>query len=79
MKSPLITGFVANIDADTCHRDPDAAFRDGILTPLMAVPPPSHNLFILVDSVDESYLQVLNYKLRLDVHVVWFEQGLKKL
>ena len=61
MKSPLITGFVANIDADVCRRDPDAAFRDGILTPLMAVPPPSHNLFILVDSVDESYLQVSCY------------------
>jgi len=58
MKSPLITGFMANIDAGVCHRDPDAAFRDGILTPLMAVPPPSHNLLILVDSVDESYMQV---------------------
>jgi len=61
MKSPLITGFVANIDAEVCRRDPDAAFRDGILTPLMTVPPPSHNLFILVDSVDESYLQVFYY------------------
>ena len=59
MKSPLIPGFTANIDADVCRRDPDVAFRDGILTPLMAVPPPPHNLFILVDSVDESYLQVL--------------------
>jgi len=58
MKSPLITGFTANLDAEMCHRDPDAAFREGILTPLMAVAPPSHNLFILVDSVDESYLQV---------------------
>lgn len=59
MKSPLVTGFVSNIDADLCRRDPDTAFRDGILTPLMTVPPPAHNLFILVDSVDESYLQVL--------------------
>jgi len=67
MKSPLITGFVANIDANVCQRDPDAAFRDGILTPLLALPPPAHNLFILVDSVDESYLQVLCYKLLLDV------------
>jgi len=58
MKSALVTGFVANIDSDLCRRDPDAAFRDGILTPLMAVPPPAHNLFILVDSVDETYLQV---------------------
>jgi len=75
MKSPLITGFVTNIDADVCRRDPDAAFRDGILTPLMSVPPPSHNLFILVDSVDESYLQVLYYTTSccLDVRAVWFE------
>ncbi|XP_078683671.1 uncharacterized protein LOC144917458 [Branchiostoma floridae x Branchiostoma belcheri] len=35
---------------------PDEAFKRGVLLPLLGINPPTHNCFILVDSVDESYL-----------------------
>ena len=65
-KSPLIKGFEEKLqdpsvqdalDPLQCEQNPDEALRKGVLLPLLAITPPSHNLFIMVDSVDESYLQ----------------------
>lgn len=65
-KSSLISGYVDQIREPTaqglfdplqCDADPDEVFRGAVLIPLCGVPPPAENLFILVDSLDESYLQ----------------------
>ncbi len=52
----------AALDPIQCERNPDEAFRKGVLMPLAAVVPPQQNLFILVDSIDESYLQSISEK-----------------
>lgn len=65
-KSSLIQGYEdqlqdpavqAVLDPAQCEQNPDEALKRGVLLPLAALPPPGQNLFILVDSVDESYLQ----------------------
>jgi hypothetical protein len=45
------------LEAGECERSPDEAFKQAFLLPLQACSPPTQNLFILVDSIDESYLQ----------------------
>lgn len=40
-----------------CEIDPDEVFRAAVMVPLSSISPPSESLFILVDSLDESYLQ----------------------
>ena len=50
------------LDPVRCEVDPDEAFRCGILQPLSSISPPSETLFILVDSLDACYLQILNEK-----------------
>lgn len=65
-KSSLVHGFreliedaaiQAVLDPTACERDPDAALRAGVLVPLSSIAPPPENLFVIVDSVDESYQQ----------------------
>ncbi|KAL8617064.1 hypothetical protein ACOMHN_014235 [Nucella lapillus] len=48
------------LDPSECERNPDEAFKQAFLLPLQSSPPPAHNLMILVDSIDESYLQSVN-------------------
>ncbi|KAK7503877.1 hypothetical protein BaRGS_00005000, partial [Batillaria attramentaria] len=43
-----------------CERNPDEAFKQAFLLPLQAADPPAHNLMVVVDSIDESYLQSIN-------------------
>ncbi|XP_033631859.1 ankyrin repeat domain-containing protein 50-like [Asterias rubens] len=45
----------AVLEPAACERNPDEAFRSGILQPLCSLNPPSRNCFILVDSIDEAY------------------------
>ena len=65
LKSPLVTGYQELLDdpavhdcldAERCENNPDAAFKNGILVPLSAISPPAQNVFIIVDSIDESCL-----------------------
>ena len=65
-KSKLISGYnevlqdpsvQAALSPTQCENEPDEAFKKGVLLPLMAITPPSEPVFILVDSIDESYLQ----------------------
>ena len=65
-KSNLIRGYSDHLQEPEvqlalsqteCERHPDEAFKKAILLPLLSITPPQHNLFILVDSIDESYLQ----------------------
>lgn len=48
----------ALLDPTACERDPDAALKTGVLAPLSSITPPPENLFLIVDSVDESYQQM---------------------
>ncbi|XP_078514830.1 uncharacterized protein LOC144773580 [Lissotriton helveticus] len=50
LKDPSLQGV---LDANQCERDPDEAFKRVILLPLLDLQPPSQNLLLLVDSVDE--------------------------
>ena len=50
-------GIQSILEDQSCEQDPDEAFKSGVLMPLHAIPPPPSNLFLLVDSIDESYLQ----------------------
>ena len=68
-KSSLLSGFEELIeDAETqtaldpiqCERSPDEAFKKGVIEPLNKVDAPQQNLFILLDSIDESYLQSIS-------------------
>ena len=70
-KSTLIEGYKdllsdpdvqAAIDPVACERDPDEAFRKAVLFPLVAINAPPQTLFILVDSIDESFFQSINEK-----------------
>ena len=45
----------AVLEPAACERNPDEAFKNGVLVPLCSLNPPSRNCFIVVDSVDESY------------------------
>ncbi|XP_072170810.1 uncharacterized protein [Diadema setosum] len=45
----------AILEPAACERNPDEAFKNGVLVPLCTLNPPSRNCFILVDSLDESY------------------------
>ena len=45
-----------------CEQNPDEAFRVAIVEPFRAASRPSHNMFIVVDSVDESYLKTMKQK-----------------
>ncbi|XP_048865095.1 ankyrin repeat domain-containing protein 50 [Brienomyrus brachyistius] len=42
----------AALEPDACQRDPDDAFKRTVLQPLMEIPAPPHNLFLLVDALD---------------------------
>lgn len=68
-KSELISGYCEKIATSEARklrrpseieRNPDEAFQELVLKPLSSIEPPNQTLFILVDSVDESYLQPLN-------------------
>ncbi|GFQ67722.1 ankyrin repeat domain-containing protein 50 [Trichonephila clavata] len=61
--SPLINGYSdrikspeieAALQLSECERNPDEAFKKGVLFPLLEIDPPSQSCFILVDSVDQS-------------------------
>ncbi|XP_038055511.1 ankyrin repeat domain-containing protein 50-like [Patiria miniata] len=45
----------AVLEPAACEKNPDEAFKNGILQPLCSLNPPSRNCFILVDSIDEAY------------------------
>ena len=65
-KSGLIQGYTdllqdpdvqSAIEISECERNPDEAFKRAVLRPLNAIQAPPHNLMLIVDSIDESYLQ----------------------
>lgn len=65
-KSDLLNGYrervedpsiKALLEKTACERDPDDAFKRAVLLPLLEINKPEQNLFIIVDSIDESYLQ----------------------
>lgn len=47
------------LDPIECERNPDEAFKKAVLLPLLSISAPQQNLFVVVDSIDESYLQPL--------------------
>nr|XP_033806165.1 ankyrin repeat domain-containing protein 50-like [Geotrypetes seraphini]XP_033806166.1 ankyrin repeat domain-containing protein 50-like [Geotrypetes seraphini]XP_033806167.1 ankyrin repeat domain-containing protein 50-like [Geotrypetes seraphini]XP_033806168.1 ankyrin repeat domain-containing protein 50-like [Geotrypetes seraphini] len=62
-RCPLIQGYGQKLhdpaaqsvlNPSECERDPDEAFKRAVLLPLLDLQPPSQNLLLLVDSVDES-------------------------
>ncbi|CAH1776934.1 unnamed protein product [Owenia fusiformis] len=53
-------GLLDALDPLQCEKDPDTAFIQTVLEPLEAIEPPDRNLIILVDSIDESYLQSIS-------------------
>lgn len=68
VKSTLVPGFAeklrdpavqAALEPAYCERHPDEAFKNGILVPLCSLTPPGRNCFILVDSIDEGYPNLL--------------------
>lgn len=70
-KSNLLQGYSeclfdknvqAALDPEECEKDPDEAFKIGILEPLNAIQQPQQNLFIVIDSIDESYFQSISDK-----------------
>lgn len=68
-KSELLEGYQELINdpeirshliPNEIERNPDEAFKMTVLTPLSTISPPCQNLIILVDSIDESYLQSIS-------------------
>ena len=57
LKDPAVQ---AVLDPHEVERDPDEAFKKAVLLPLMSSKEPPQNLFVLVDSIDESYLQSIS-------------------
>ena len=57
LKDPTIQ---AVLDPHEVERDPDEAFKRAVLLPLVSSKEPPQNLFVLVDSIDESYLQSIS-------------------
>ena len=64
--SPLIQGYREKLDTEEIsaalqprglHRDPDEALKKAVLFPLLEIDPPENTLVLLVDSIDEGYLQ----------------------
>ncbi|XP_002734762.1 uncharacterized protein LOC100369716 [Saccoglossus kowalevskii] len=47
----------AVLEPSECGRNPDEAFKKGVLLPLLALSPPQRYCFILVDSIDEGYVE----------------------
>ncbi|KAJ8298058.1 hypothetical protein KUTeg_024589 [Tegillarca granosa] len=71
LKSELLSGYREKLsqpeiekylDRSEIERNPDEAFTKVILEPLTSIEKPPQTLFVLVDSVDESYLQSLTDK-----------------
>ncbi|XP_035214444.1 ankyrin repeat domain-containing protein 50-like [Stegodyphus dumicola] len=69
--SPLLSGYSDRIKSPEveaalqlaeCERNPDEAFKKGVLFPLLEIDPPSQPCFILVDSVDQSILGAVGDK-----------------
>lgn len=67
--SPLVTGYVEQLeDASVknllelmeCERNPDEAFKKGVLLPLQSVTAPEQSVILMVDSIDESYLRCIS-------------------
>lgn len=65
-KSELIANYAAKLNEpevqaalsfSECERNPDEAFKKGVLFPLLEIEPPKQTVMLLVDSIDESYLQ----------------------
>ncbi|KAK2159289.1 hypothetical protein LSH36_155g05015 [Paralvinella palmiformis] len=70
-KSSLVPGFAEYLQKDAvqqvldpanCEKNPDLAFRKGVLEPLSMLPPPKDSYFLLVDSIDESYFKSISEK-----------------
>ncbi|UYV60376.1 ANKRD50 [Cordylochernes scorpioides] len=68
--TPLINGYVERLAPDienilsqaNCEANPDEVFKKAILDPLLEIEAPNQPCIILVDSIDESYLQVSSNK-----------------
>ncbi|KAL9971838.1 hypothetical protein ACROYT_G018049 [Oculina patagonica] len=45
-----------HLKSEQCIRNPDRSFKEGILLPLNALPPPQDIFLVVVDAIDESYL-----------------------
>lgn len=65
ISSPLLSGYNdrikspevdAALQLTECERNPDEAFKKGVLFPLLEIDPPNQPCYILVDSVDQSIL-----------------------
>ncbi|XP_077983661.1 uncharacterized protein LOC144438494 [Glandiceps talaboti] len=54
IREPSIQGV---LEPSECERNPDEAFKKGVLLPLLALSPPMRYCFILVDSIDEGYVE----------------------
>ena len=50
---PTIQGY---LKADECVRNPDLAFKEGILLPLNSLPPPEDVYLVIIDAIDEAFL-----------------------
>ncbi|KAL4229805.1 Ankyrin repeat domain-containing protein 50 [Mactra antiquata] len=48
------------LNSPECETSCDEVFKRAIINPLLEIEPPDKNLFILVDSIDESYLHSVN-------------------
>ena len=66
--SSLIDGYREKVEdpaiqallhPDQCERNPDETFKQAVIEPLSKLAAPPHTMFLLVDSIDESYLQTI--------------------
>ncbi len=67
-KSKLIKGYDEKLqdpivksvlEPGECERNPDEAFKNGVLLPLLSLNRPKQNIMMVVDSIDESYMQAI--------------------
>lgn len=45
-----------HLKSEQCIRNPDRSFKEGVLLPLNALPPPQDIFLVVVDAIDESFL-----------------------
>ena len=70
MCSDLISGYAEKVKdpkihkllhSHECESNPDEVFKKVLIDPLTEIEPPEKTVFILIDSIDESYLHLTNY------------------
>ncbi|KAK6172468.1 hypothetical protein SNE40_016108 [Patella caerulea] len=59
LRDPAVRKYLNQVEID---KNPDEAFKQAVLSPLLSIDPPKDTLFMLIDSIDESYLNTTSDK-----------------